>query len=454
MPALTLPSRALRRDTPMAVNASEPAEQEDEEKDPNRHSRTPPRGSSTSASPSGSQDLVIPTANNETENTRPKATRASTGRYSMLSLSGILRDRENINLSRPAPAALRTPSGLSIFLPRKFSTSKSGKSNLSGNESSRSYRLKTFSFEDDGNDVISPSGSPEPELVVLPNKGGLDLTGSEEGAQVRTASSSYPSEGGTRSPDLTVSPPMTFGRRILSSLEAYGFSNPHFASLGSSDASADVIGDEREKSESTNEKKDAKADGNASRPVSEGEGSVEAFAVEIPEIGGHAAGTTVIEKEETMDIMSEGTLRRHPLKDEGDEITAEVYDVDDDNLSTQCMPRVSTNQDRGCLSVDNNDSILERGDYLELKPSFPRSAVSGLRHRFSHMNLKAQPVKVKKWFVRQFHASRKGSRVIVKKVFVWLPVVDDVDVEGLGPPDAPSALKSMSFSFLDISTQS
>jgi hypothetical protein len=334
----------------------------------------------------------------------------------MLSLSGILRDRENTNLSRTARAALRTPSGLGIFLPRKLSESKSGKSNKSENESSRPHHLKTFSFEDDGNDMASSSGSPEPELVVLPNKGELDLPGSEENAQARTASSSYPSKaGGTRSPDLTVSPPMTFGRRILSSSEAYGFPNPHFASLGSSDVSADAIGDEREKSESANKEKDAKADGNASRPVNEGEGSVEPFAVEIPEIGGHAAETTVIEEEETTDITSEGTLRRHPPKDEEDEIMAEVYGVDDDNLSTQCMPRVSINVNRACLSVDN-DRILERGGYYASKPSFPRNAVSGLRHRLSHMNLKAQPVKVKKWFVRQFRASRKGSRVIVKKV--------------------------------------
>ncbi|KAK0641560.1 hypothetical protein B0T16DRAFT_420061 [Cercophora newfieldiana] len=116
-----------------------------------------------------------------------------------------------------------------------------------------------------------------------------------------------------------------------------------------------------------------------------------------------------------IDITSEGTLRRHPLKEDGQGDFLDDSDDDYDNLSTQCLPRASANLDRGRLSTDN-DSAMDRGGYYESRSSFPRSAVSGLRHRFSNMNLKAQPVKVKKWFVRQFRASRKGSRVIVKKV--------------------------------------
>ena len=90
-----------------------------------------------------------------------------------------------------------------------------------------------FSFE-------SPSESPE--LTVTPNKGGAEIKTSlsveslfNQFFPVRSTSSSYPSEG-VKSPELTVSPPMTFGRRILSSLEAYGFSSSSF--LRSSEESA------------------------------------------------------------------------------------------------------------------------------------------------------------------------------------------------------------------------
>ncbi|KAK1777493.1 hypothetical protein QBC45DRAFT_330585 [Copromyces sp. CBS 386.78] len=92
---------------------------------------------------------------------------------------------------------------------------------------------RIFSFE-------SPSDSPE--LTLMPNKGGAEIRTSLDAESifnqffpVRSTSSSYPSEGG-KSPELTVSPPMTFGRRILSSLEAYGFSNSSF--LRSSEESA------------------------------------------------------------------------------------------------------------------------------------------------------------------------------------------------------------------------
>ncbi|KAK4196829.1 hypothetical protein QBC40DRAFT_257670 [Triangularia verruculosa] len=98
------------------------------------------------------------------------------------------------------------------------------------------YRHRTFSFE-------SPPASPE--LVFLPNHGGLEITTLSSNddlahqaapaidhTQVRSTSSTYPSEGAC-SPELTVSPPLTFGRRILSSLEAYGFSSAHLSILQS-----------------------------------------------------------------------------------------------------------------------------------------------------------------------------------------------------------------------------
>lgn len=83
------------------------------------------------------------------------------------------------------------------------------------------FRHRMFSFE-------SPSDSPE--LKVMPNQDGTEIRRSLDAESffdrifpVRSTSSSYPSEG-VKSPGLTVSPPMTFGRRILSSLESYGFS--------------------------------------------------------------------------------------------------------------------------------------------------------------------------------------------------------------------------------------
>ncbi|KAK3398606.1 hypothetical protein B0T20DRAFT_461282 [Sordaria brevicollis] len=97
-----------------------------------------------------------------------------------------------------------------------------------------SFRLRMFSFE-------SPPESPE--VTVMPNLGGAEIRSTSLDAEsifnqffpVRSTSSSYPSEG-IKSPELTVSPPVTFGRRILSSLEAYGFSNSSF--LRSSEESA------------------------------------------------------------------------------------------------------------------------------------------------------------------------------------------------------------------------
>ncbi|KHE82339.1 hypothetical protein GE21DRAFT_1274777 [Neurospora crassa] len=87
------------------------------------------------------------------------------------------------------------------------------------------FRHRMFSFE-------SPSDSPE--LKVMPNKDGTEIRRSLDAESffdrifpVRSTSSSYPSEG-VKSPELTVSPPMTFGRRILSSLESYGFSTSSF----------------------------------------------------------------------------------------------------------------------------------------------------------------------------------------------------------------------------------
>ncbi|KAK0718115.1 hypothetical protein B0T26DRAFT_752083 [Lasiosphaeria miniovina] len=125
---------------------------------------------------------------------------------------------------------------------------------------------QAFSFE-----FESPPNSPE--LVVLPNKGGLailsscslDKTGDDALPPhgpcypVRSTSSSYPSDaGGAASPPLSASPPplphhqkpWTLSRRILSGLEAYGFPTAHldFAyGSGASSALALSAGDGRQK---------------------------------------------------------------------------------------------------------------------------------------------------------------------------------------------------------------
>ncbi|KAH7626301.1 hypothetical protein B0T09DRAFT_314398 [Sordaria sp. MPI-SDFR-AT-0083] len=125
---------------------------------------------------------------------------------------------------RPTPARLITGDGL---VPSHDFKQTSEDSNAS------TFLHRMFSFE-------SPSESPE--LTLMPNKGGAEIGTSLDAESffnqffpVRSTSSSYPSEG-VKSPELTVSPPMTFGRRILSSLEAYGFSNSSF--LRSSEESA------------------------------------------------------------------------------------------------------------------------------------------------------------------------------------------------------------------------
>lgn len=125
---------------------------------------------------------------------------------------------------RPTPARLNIGDGL---VPSHDFKQTSEESKTS------SFRLRMFSFE-------SPPESPE--LKVMLNKGETEIMTSLDAESifnqffpVRSTSSSYPSEG-VKSPELTVSPPMTFGRRILSSLEAYGFSSSSF--LRSSEESA------------------------------------------------------------------------------------------------------------------------------------------------------------------------------------------------------------------------
>jgi hypothetical protein len=237
-----------------------------------------------------------------------------------------------------------------------------------------------------------PPGSPEPELTLLSNKGGLELGKEGEQDDARTASSSYPSDCGAHSPELTVSPPMTLGRKILSSWEAYGFSNPHLT-FSKSSGSSSVIALGGESVGGVEQGLDARQVACTSKKVV----ATERQQVEV-------------------DPECSGTLRRHPpVVDDECCDTPDAYEIENENCSTICLPRASTNIDRGELSsADEHDGVLDSGSFEASKASFPRNAVRGLKHRFSSLNLR--PLKVKKWLVRQFHAGRKGPRVIVKKV--------------------------------------
>ena len=243
----------------------------------------------------------------------------------------------------------------------------------------------------------------------MPNGGGLDLKSLNESAPVRSTSSSYPSEaGGARSPELTVSPPTTMGRRILSTLEAYGFASAHFSLLQSSNASE------------AKEPDMLAGAGDAAELCPVDEAKVEAKPqLDYTSIGDDLAihlDNTDREDEATMDLAGPDTLRRYVVTD-SDELGLRVITNEADvNLSTTCLPRVSTNQNRASLSADD-----ERGRFTTStdpsRSSFPRNAVLGLRHGISNLHLR--PDKVKKWFVSQFRAIKKEPRVIVKRMREW-----------------------------------
>ncbi|KAK3353170.1 hypothetical protein B0T25DRAFT_518292 [Lasiosphaeria hispida] len=288
----------------------------------------------------------------------------------------------------------------------------------------------------------------------MPNKGGLELAKSldhsiPEHQHLRSVSSSYPSEaGGARSPELTVSPPVTFGRRILSSLEAYGFPNPHLAFLQSSSGSservvgaagkeADVEGTsveevEGEKLDSSQTKTPSPLPETVDIPIPERSPlRAREISTESPipihvdaekDIESHSVPTDIGADEDTdPNPASPSTIRRHLLPPSSTSTSLSSSDKENTNISTQCLPRVSTDPDRGAFALDSGSdgdvspfqSARGGGGYYDTKPPFPRRAVSGLKRRISKLHLRP---KVKKWIVRQFHASRKGSRVIVTKV--------------------------------------
>ncbi|KAK3390549.1 hypothetical protein B0H63DRAFT_446658 [Podospora didyma] len=306
---------------------------------------------------------------------------------------------------------------------------------------STSRRHQTFSFENP-----SPPESPPPEVIVIPNKGGLPIASSsplplhieEEttsssvlaGAaalryQVRSTSSSYPSEaggggGGVCSPSLTASPPMTFGRRILSSLGAYGFEEAHMSFLGSEETLPVALHPAADGSSSSGAAVEQLGESEAA--VWGGSGGDQTSTIRNP--GPKSAVAADTRQDENLpppfNSSVDAPLFFYPYAD-GITNAAEI------NLSTQCLPRYSTNPDNRpwADSSSDSESNYDESDDRDHRNRHHRHHHRGkntLKHRISAQLLllvRRPAVKVvKKWIVRQFRASRKGSRALVRKVVV------------------------------------
>ncbi|KAK4165264.1 hypothetical protein QBC43DRAFT_36615 [Cladorrhinum sp. PSN259] len=251
--------------------------------------------------------------------------------------------------------------------------------------------------------------------------------------QIRSTSSSYPSVG-IRSPDLTVSPPMTFDRRIFSSLSGYGFSREHLSFLESDD---DDIKDRPNTPAPEAAIEDSKPAELHKAFESSHKATSTQMSQDIPLYPGEenlfSAEAAIVAAIPQLTISRPNTCppqvdRSHLLQSTiSSSSGTEDEMMEDINLSTQCLPRLSTN-----LSFSHSGRpSLDQSHRLSFSASL-KSRISGhFRRHHSRPNsqsvVRHQPaccqkykpvrvVKVKKWFVRQFRAGRKGSRVIVMKV--------------------------------------
>ncbi|KAK5660398.1 hypothetical protein OQA88_12941 [Cercophora sp. LCS_1] len=431
MPALTLPSRNFRRSPQDAVDAP------DQNNTPPRPNKSLSRGTGGSLTSPATTGGTLNDASPLRGSLRQRKFTSAFLNYGM-----PWSPSENVDVTRPAPAIVRT-------VPSRGSDARSGM--IQGG----SFRHKTFSFE-------SPPGSPPPLEVAEPSsRKALDLCESADlgdvesgskiaekvdsgeestrvdngpanplatdaedvdtiidvdpdanpaSAGVRSTSSSYPSEaGGARSLELTTSPPRTFGRKIWEKLERGGFVGPEGFWSSSSSGSvrvgskgvADRISDALD--QPLSEERDKADDG---PPVEANPVDVEHLR-ETQQLSGDLS-TPVINEAPAEEPTSEfGTLIRHPISHS--QHSSQESDLEEDylNFSMECLPRVSTNLDRASVSDCDPDDD-------KVKPSPSKNTMSKFRHRLGHLNLNTG--KVKKWFVRQFRASRKGSRVIVRKV--------------------------------------
>ncbi|KAM7202033.1 hypothetical protein V8F33_003040 [Rhypophila sp. PSN 637] len=328
------------------------------------------------------------------------------------------------------------------------------------------YKHAEFSFE-------SPPASPEPDITILPDTGGLairpahyitarrDGSGNFEASdpqspQMRSASSSYPSEG-MRSPAMSASPPMTFSRRVFSNLEAYGFSSAYFSFLQSSESSTPGF-------KSANETQVASED--ARRP-DEADNHVWDFLsakrdpskkvapaeeVVLTDIAHHEREETEIGPEDehpghkSFDDLARSVSQKsifdvklpNSFPRRGKELRSTTMSlmtrrlrssINNPDASTICLPRASGSMEKArpedvddsiphvehCSNVSarNSSDTVEQSSSGK-KPESPRRC--GLRTRISHYFQLRQTVKVKKWIVNKFFGGRKGSHVVVRKV--------------------------------------
>ncbi|KAK4226366.1 hypothetical protein QBC38DRAFT_546059 [Podospora fimiseda] len=444
----TLPTRTYRRETA----TSEPLSQHLKQTQDQHQEHANARRSSTvnlSKTPFARRRLNVPNTHEnrplgarevKSENVTPLRSTPSERFNNALARfeTGIFPRREQFVPAIPSyhsthslpPTPVRQPLGTRQETPTIFET-----------RVATPLRHPTFSFE---------SPPPSPKLVVLPNKGGLeidppssqnDLATLEAGGtnddlchpQIRSTSSSYPSEG-IRSPDLCVSPPLTFGRRILSSLSGFGFSAEHLSFLESTD-------DEMEDKAST---VGAEAGVEESKPIeirqpfeSHHKATSTQISQEIPLYPGEnklpSTEAAIVAAIPHLVISRPGTCppqadKPHSLSSMTSSSGTNDEIMEDINLSTQCLPRLSSSHS---FSVSQRPSIDQshRSSFSaslksRISDHFRRrhtrnpkqSAVGKEKNACCEIYKPVRVVKVKKWFARQFRAGRKGSRVIVMKV--------------------------------------
>ncbi|KAK4191984.1 hypothetical protein QBC35DRAFT_447775 [Podospora australis] len=273
------------------------------------------------------------------------------------------------------------------------------------------FRLRAFSFETTppvsskvtNQDCLEETGSSQHDLAE--RRKDSDSSSELHHPQFRNTSSSYPSEG-IRSPDLTVSPPLTFGRRILSSLSGYAFSRERLSFLQSDDdvATKDGSGQNTDSNkESTHDSQDL--------PLYQGQTTLS------PEEATIAAAITLSR------LPPEGDEEDYALPPPESPLSRAVSALEpNDNASTQCLPRASTTfsfpiySQRPSLDQDPHNISFSYSLRERISGRFRRHCIHQSGDRVLGEHKPVRVVKVKKWFVRQFRAGRKGSRVIVKKV--------------------------------------
>ncbi|KAK3688111.1 hypothetical protein B0T22DRAFT_489860 [Podospora appendiculata] len=368
---------------------------------------------------------------------RPGASRIE----SNITLGGILPRYENglggqppsARVSKASHQSLPSSTGGGLFPHFRFSRSSPIASEAIGPDAVSTesqplteYRHRTFSFE---------STPDSPELTLMPNKGGLeimspvaqrknladiilDLDLNDARYRARSTSSSYPSEG-VRSPELTVSPPMTFGRRILSGLEAYGFSKAHLSLLRSSDSSSRICLDSALGTQTASDKDtrvdEAAADGQSQTLLADGDVHAvyspkkDQLPAEIdPANRGHdenTPGSASISSnaEPPIRVAKEAALSS-PFVGLADSTTNTITQAPTSpdihpnvthsgplsviNLSTECLPRVSINpQEHPSLDSSQNNYNYNYYDPALPRPSIGKSASSSNNNNNNNNNI-------------------------------------------------------------------